>query len=227
MGRTHGAGVQRGGVEDRLNFGKVSNWKTFGICEGNGMISLHLKSLFKFSGRESKGQFWPWAGIVFALVTISALAVTGPAIMTSISRMQEFARAHPEQATVMSGPGYYQIRIDGVHPELAPDLGMMIPALALVMGATVLLLAAAVARRLHDTGRTGLWGLMPLPFLLGGIGLMQGLFHDVSKGGFDGGAFMLVLLNNMIYLASLAALIVLLALPGSPGANRFGPPAAG
>src|ERR1043165_3573647 len=33
----------------------------------------------------------------------------------------------------------------------------------------VLLLAAAVTRRLHDRDRTGLWGLLPVPFMIVGL----------------------------------------------------------
>lgn len=85
---------------------------------------------------------------------------------------------------------------------------------------SILLLAASVTRRLHDSDRRGWWGLMPLPFLAGGLIGMALMF---SGSGDDlESRLMPLVLNNMIYLGLLGVLVVLLCRRGTPGPNRFG-----
>ena len=89
---------------------------------------------------------------------------------------------------------------------------------------TVALLAAAVARRLHDRDRSGLWGLAPLPFLSFGLVGMHYLMTSFSGPQQpDLGAFFFLFLNNITYLAILVTLVVQLASRGTEGENRFGP----
>jgi uncharacterized membrane protein YhaH (DUF805 family) len=88
----------------------------------------------------------------------------------------------------------------------------------------VVMLAASVVRRLHDTGRSGLWGLMPVPFLAIGIAAfarIRSSFHSAED--LLDAYFPLLMANNFAYLALLGLLIYLLARPGSRGPNRFGP----
>ena len=55
-------------------------------------------------------------------------------------------------------------------PEmLVPDFSSLFWPIVLINLVTVLLLAAAVARRLHDRNRTALWGLLPLPSMILGL----------------------------------------------------------
>jgi uncharacterized membrane protein YhaH (DUF805 family) len=62
---------------------------------------------------------------------------------------------------------------------------------------------------------------MPVPFLFAGFVLMP---RVMASSDVEGLLFGLLLLNNMVYLLLLLVLIVLLASPGRPDANRFGPP---
>jgi uncharacterized membrane protein YhaH (DUF805 family) len=73
-------------------------------------------------------------------------------------------------------------------PEtLRPDFSGLVLPITLVNVATIARLAAAVARRLHDKSRSGLWGLLPLPTMLGSrlalYEAMPGLFRDGWQGG--------------------------------------------
>ncbi|EIZ80405.1 hypothetical protein WSK_0963 [Novosphingobium sp. Rr 2-17] len=155
------------------------------------------------------------------------MVIMVPTLTSSLARMQQFAVQHPEQSTVISGPGHYEVRIEGNHPELMPDMSGIAGAMIGVSAIAILLLAAAVSRRLHDTGRRGWWGLLPLPFLFAGFVFMPRLFAQVSDGASpDMGLFGLLFLNNMVYLGSLAVLVILLAQPEQRQANRFGPPAS-
>jgi uncharacterized membrane protein YhaH (DUF805 family) len=137
---------------------------------------------------------------------------------------QRYAMEHPEKATIVTGPGHYSVRIEGNAPELAPLFDSLFRWISVLVVISMLLLAAAVARRLHDTGKSGLFGLMPVPFLAIGLYMMPGLFAGARRAQApDMGLFFGIFLNNFIYLAMLLALIVLLAREGMKEPNRYGP----
>lgn len=181
------------------------------------MIGSHLRSLCQFSGAEPRVRFWPWAGIVFGFSVLPFLGAMVPALLDGFEKMQRFARDHPDQATVSSAPGHYEIQIEGFHPELMPDLTIPMAMLAVSAALMTVLLAASVARRLHDTGRSGAWGLMPLPFLIVSIVFMPRMLNGTSVP--DMALFGLTCVNNMIYNVSLITLVVLLAQPTKRSAN--------
>lgn len=184
------------------------------------MVVYHLAGLVKFSGREARAQFWPWAGIVVGLIFLGSFVLVGPMVADTMVKMQQFAREHPDQARVNAGPGHYEISIEGHHPELMPDFAAFSGAMAIVAALAVVLLSAAVARRLHDTGLTGAWGLLPLPFLAIGLTQTPKLFASAVP---DMQLFGLLFLNNLCYLGALGLLVLLLAREGSRGNNRYGP----
>jgi uncharacterized membrane protein YhaH (DUF805 family) len=108
----------------------------------------------------------------------------------------------------------------GVHDHLTALAGI-----ALFM---VAMLAAAVTRRLHDAGRSGAYGLLPLPFLALGFFLFGVLTSGMLMGedvrGDHGTVFALGFANNLVYLGTLAFLVFLLVKPSDASENRFGPP---
>lgn len=190
-------------------------------------IRHNISRLTDFTGRDTRSQFWPWAGCViggFILVWFVAMTTT---MSTLFGKMQAFADAHPDQATVVSGPGSYSVSIEGSHPEFVPDLGGLMLIFGGLVVVIVLLLAASVARRLHDRGRSALWGLAPLPFLVFGLIGFQVVMREVTTGVEPNMVlFFGIFLNNICYLAVLLTLIIQLSGAGQPEANRFGPPAA-
>lgn len=182
------------------------------------MIATHLRSLRQFGGRETRAQFWPWAGISLAVSLIPFVVGMAVTMTGSIDRMRHFAREHPDQVTVSSGPGHYEMRVHGYHAELMPDLTPAMIGLGLTAALLVLLLGAAASRRLRDAGRSGWWGLTPLTFLIFGMIFMPRYFGG-TRPGF--GMFGLLFLNSVIYNAALVGLVVLLAQP-TKRANRAG-----
>jgi uncharacterized membrane protein YhaH (DUF805 family) len=96
--------------------------------------------------------------------------------------MQRFAAEHPDQATVTQGPSGYAIEVQGNHPELFPDMTPFFTVMQVGCALAVVLLAAAVTRRLHDRGRRGWWGLPPLPFLLVGMTAFPRFFNSTLAG---------------------------------------------
>lgn len=177
-----------------------------------------------FSGRDTRRQFWPYAGVVFALVfVVSGMAMAW--VMSSIfADMQQFAVEHPEAATVRSSPGSYSISVDARHPEAPmPDLGPFNATMAGSILMAVGLLAAAISRRLHDSGRSALWGIMPLPFLLFGLAGLPLVMAEMGATEEPNlGLFFLLFFNNVVYMVALVSLIVLLASAGTNGPNKYG-----
>jgi uncharacterized membrane protein YhaH (DUF805 family) len=185
-------------------------------------IRYNLNSLARFSGRDRRGSFWPYAGAVLVAGWIAGNLVIAPLIFESFARMQRFGAAHPELTTVASGPGHYSISISGAHPGLMPDFRGAVFGMAAVAAITVLLLAAAVTRRLHDRGRSGAWGLAPFLFFAIGAAGMLHLFARFGTGTPSPGLFFAIFLDNLLYLASLVFLVVQLASAGTNGPNRYG-----
>jgi uncharacterized membrane protein YhaH (DUF805 family) len=157
-----------------------------------------LGRLADFSGRDPRRVFWPYVGVV----VLALMIVMGAGNMIAVSLL---IPATPQQDF--------------------PDLS----GLVLLMGAEIVvvvaLLAAAIARRLHDTGRGAWWGLAPLPFLAFGLCGFYAVIRslDAPPAGIEA-LFFAMIFNNLLYLAALALLIVLLAQPSQAGANRYGEP---
>jgi uncharacterized membrane protein YhaH (DUF805 family) len=189
----------------------------------------NLAGLLRFSGRTSPGQFWPYAILLFllggAVTTVMIFRLMGD----MFARMQRFAAEHPELVTETRGPGSYSMEIEGFHPELIPDFAGFMIVIGVVAAAMVLLQAASVARRLHDRGKAGWWALLPVPFLAFGFVGGTHLFASVGRiaesgqpGDFDAALFFGLILNNFIYLGTLAFLVFLLAGKSAAGPNRYG-----
>ena len=190
-------------------------------------IGRGLRSMFRFSGRDTLPQFWIYAGSVIGLAIAAWMAVFMPFFAESFSRMQKFAAEHPDQADVVTGPGSYSVTIHGNHPELMPDMAGLTVFFAAITAITVILLAAAVTRRLHDRDKRGYWGVPVLIFLAVGMAIMPTFFDSFSKSVAaaqepDMGMFGLLFLNNVLYVGSLAVLVIQLVQGGKRGANRFG-----
>lgn len=192
-------------------------FRTIGYC---------LRNLTRFSGRDPRSVFWPYAAFVFVLMMLGSYLAIIPTFFAAFSRVQSFAASHPDQAVVTTGAGSYSVEIRGEHPEFIPDIWPFFVGMAVVMIVVILLLAAAVARRLHDRNRSALWGLLPVPFLALGLAISPILFTSFTRAAGPNLALLPVLvLNNFAYVGALIALIVMLASAGTPGPNRFGFPA--
>ncbi|WP_420470392.1 DUF805 domain-containing protein [Brevundimonas sp. FT23042] len=192
-----------------------------------------FSKLLQFSGRDTRGEFWPYAGVVIALVMVLG-AMAGAVVMARVmADMQPYiveSQTRAPMAPAVPVEPSEVVRVEIVElasPPPMPDFTPFFLIQAVNMVLTVGLLAAAVSRRLHDTDRSAYWGLLPVPFLFGGIVGMLNLMAPVMGGSVPNfGLFGLLFLNNIAYLAALVTLIVLLAQPSSPRANRHGEPRA-
>lgn len=162
-----------------------------------------FKKLDDFKGRDRRSQFWPYAGVVCA-VWFVVQGMFGNLVMLT---------------TMVSG--------DEANFVIA-FIGTMVAGVLLL----ACLLAAAVSRRLHDRGLSGLWALIPFGLLvamMSGFGLLfQSVWEDVPMDDSSTDmSFVFGMLGimfcNLLYIASLVTLIVFLCLKGKAGPNRYGP----
>lgn len=186
-------------------------------------ILYNLRNLMRFAGRDTRAQFWPYAIFLFILQSIVSMALMLPIIAKAMMEGFQFGLQHAAtnggQLSAADQKAFAQIN-SGIYSDMGSMLTVTTPIFTTLF---VILLAAAVARRLHDRGMSGYWGLMPLPFTAFSILTMPTLFaafatHTVSSGWFAG-----LFINNVLYFAALILLVVLLARQGVAGANRFGP----
>lgn len=183
-------------------------------------IGRGLGGVTRFSGRDTPGQFWPWAIFVFILSTIASFTIMLPpmmrAMLTMFRTLDEANRAgSPEPSPEEVSQAFMT--------QYAAELEMLALPMAAVNLVSALLLAAAIVRRLHDRDRTGLWALMPLPFMLISILYMPAAMA-VAMGRRDLPPLEMAASSaGSFYMLTLIVLIVLLVGSGTDGPNRFGP----
>ena len=174
-------------------------------------VKEHFKRLFDFRGQEDRASFWPYAGAALAITMAAGLVVFVPAMIHAMRPMLQFAALQPDQTAAASGPGHYSISVRSTHPQFMPAAPMAL-FLAVTFGLAILLYAAAVVRRLHDRGKSGFWGLMPLPFAVYSSVQMLGVFASAGRIALsDTALFLSILMSNLCYIITLIWLIVLLA----------------
>jgi uncharacterized membrane protein YhaH (DUF805 family) len=181
-------------------------------------IRHNLANLFRFSGRDSRALFWPYAITVFLSSIVANILLFAPIMSDIMTRTMAYARAHPE-GFPKAAPGQPPV----LPPELIPDMRWMIGPATAVSIATILLLAAAVVRRLHDRDKSGWWGAMPLPFKA--FAVVIGLAAARTMTGWPPRPSPLTAissLNSLCWWAAMIVLIVMLVGEGANGLNRFG-----
>ncbi len=188
------------------------------------ILKIGFGGLLRFSGRDPRRQFWPWFAFVYGLMTLIAMVGMVPVMGGVFLKMQRVAREHPEDVTVVQGPTSYSMSVQGHGAELMPDLTPFLVAMGLTLVLAVVLLAAAVTRRLHDSGKPGWLGLMPLPFFIAPFYIMPKFFSMMGTGQEPPmELFLLLMVNNLSYFVVLGIMVVLLVLKSTPGPNRYGP----
>jgi len=198
----------------------------------SNFITHNLSRLTTFTGRDRRAQFWPYAGTLVALYMVTFPLVMMTQMGPMMSNAQAFALAHPEMTNGESiDASQLPDSVKAESLQMARTAGDMfsnvLVANDIIVVVMVLLFAAAVARRLHDRGMSGWWGLMPVPFLAIALVAMPMLFGDFAGPDVpDLGLFGLIFINNMLYNVVLVILIVLLAKRSDPAINRYGPPPA-
>jgi uncharacterized membrane protein YhaH (DUF805 family) len=143
--------------------------------------------ILRFSGRDTRSEFWPYAAAAVALYLVVGMPV----------------------GAVLALP----VTVDSTsfNPGAFLNTANQFILFSLIMfAALVALLAAAVARRLRDAGQSAFWGLLPLSFVAFGVAVFLRLLSQVGLGNSDRGLFFVGFVNNLLYLVAVAWLIALL-----------------
>lgn len=191
------------------------------------LLSRHLSGLAAFSGRENREPFWLWILIAYATQTVVGMVVMFPLMASSMGPM-------------MQGDPH---RFDK-HPELVMQMMMPMMRTMMTFGAVlgaiwIVLIAAAVARRLHDSNRSAWWAAPVLalhvimPLIYGMIlpkffAAMSAMRDDMTQEQVN--AAMMPAMQPMLWLTlmgmvgfvMMVVLIVFLCQPGTKGPNRYG-----
>lgn len=189
-------------------------------------VAHGLRNLTNFSGRDRPGIFWPYAGLVVGTAYVLSFLFTLPAMMRLMQASLTTMVKDMERARSGEDLDLAALQAELLFGEFAETMRSILLPSAVLTVLAVLLLAAAVARRLHDRDRTGWWGLLPLPFWMVGFVLvfrfmetLEGFLAGVAP---DPGFFFLVMALNLAQLAALAFLVYHLASRGTTGPNRYG-----
>jgi uncharacterized membrane protein YhaH (DUF805 family) len=181
-------------------------------------IRYNLANLLRFSGRDSRAIFWPYAIAVFLTSMAVDILLFIPVMTDTMQRMMIYVRDHPE-GFPQPAPG----QIQALPPGLMPDMSRIFVPTTIVSIVSLLLLAAAVVRRLHDRDRSGWWGGLPLPFQA--VGLVAAPAMMKAMTDFPSRPLPLTMwtsLNSLFFWCAFILLIVLLAGEGTKRPNRFG-----
>lgn len=158
-------------------------------------ITHNLAGLLRFSGRDTRGRFWPYAITVFILILAGYTSIVMPKIMAAMIGMMRDGQA------------------------AFPDFSGLLWWTFVMMVITVVLLAAAVTRRLRDRGKPIGWALLPLVLAAVLLPLVGDPMSMVQRPGW---VFFATFVLNLGYQASIIYLIVLLAGAGRTEAGRAG-----
>jgi len=185
-------------------------------------IVYNFRNLTRFSGRNTRTQFWPYAILLFVVQTIISTLIMIPFIISVMTKTFLFTLQHPGKPGVPINPADQNAFSQMMQGIMADTQSMLMTATPILTALFVVLIGAAVARRLHDRDMSGYWGLMPLPFtIIGLVAMPKTLEAWPYHPNF--GLFILLMLNSLLHLALAILLIVLLAQRSAAGANRFGP----
>ena len=108
-------------------------------------VFLGLKKIFTFRGRTTRAEFWPYLAMVIVAYFIMSFAA---AIYVFVSAATMEMETRAASGGELSPKQFNQITLYLV--------ALIFKATTLPGIATILLLAAIVVRRLHDTGKSGI-----------------------------------------------------------------------
>jgi uncharacterized membrane protein YhaH (DUF805 family) len=116
-----------------------------------GSIKYNLSHLLDFSGRDARQTFWYYVLFLFVLNMAVGLVTAVPLVGGMLSAIVTTAQSGDEAAVAAA-----------MGTQMGEMIGSMVWVGVFTAIGNVLLLAAALTRRLHDSNLSGWWGLLPL-----------------------------------------------------------------
>lgn len=164
-------------------------------------MTLPLKRYFDFAGRSRRKEFWMWVlGVVIVTIVLSLIDT-----MLGLG-----GRSAVDTTVTPDGLNYSASAwTSGGWLTNLFALAILIPNLAVGV------------RRLHDTGRSGWWIVLPMPFYL--VGLVAAVMAMFGGAGAMAGLFGVVMFAMPLGFLCALVLLVFFCLEGTRGPNRYGP----
>lgn len=185
-------------------------------------IRYNFAHLFDFAGRDARQTFWFWMLFVFVLNIAASMLISVPATFGAIGSAMDAARSGGDQTAV-------QAAVMARMSDMIRTMVLVSIGIGLV---NVVLVAAALVRRLHDSGKPGVWavaiGALYVVSLVAAyqqIGAMQSAMAHAAAGGSPGDmmAFQRTTgLRGLLGWAPLILVIVFGVMKSDPGPNKYG-----
>lgn len=185
-----------------------------------GAIKYQLANLLNFNGRDARQTFWYWVLAVYVSTVIVNIVVTMPIMVRNMFQAMRTATQMADEKAAQ------EVMNHAMAGSMEPVIW-----LSIAMGvAMMLLFAASFVRRLHDSGLSGRWALIPAAFQVAGLVAMPGQMAKVTdfldKGPDVASNPMAYMQGQLGYSAiawiAIIALIVLGVRKSEPDPNRFG-----
>jgi uncharacterized membrane protein YhaH (DUF805 family) len=127
-------------------------------------IKRGVRNSFNMNGRDSRHTFWYYLLFVYLLTIAISSVATIPATFGAIFKGMRESIANPEISQQAQSEAVAATIIDIV--PITIWLGLATGILLLFA------LAASLVRRLHDSGLSGRWALLPAAMQVGGLSLL-------------------------------------------------------
>lgn len=114
-------------------------------------IKHNLRSLLSFSGRDARQTFWYYVLFVYVATTLVSMVAMVPAMVEMFGDIVDTAKAG-------GSPDAAEQVVAGSMADMLGSVGYVSMAVGVAM---ILLLAASLVRRLHDSDMSGWWALLP------------------------------------------------------------------
>jgi uncharacterized membrane protein YhaH (DUF805 family) len=201
------------------------------MADINASIRHNAAGLARFSGRDTRAQYWPWTLILIVLQMVASGIAAGPMMSHMMNRFATIFTAASRGQKL--APEAVDAQMQGMMTTMTADMRTMIFVGIAINLVFLLLVLAATVRRLHDRGWSGWWALLPLPFQAVGAAIAPRMLEGMAmprigaSGPFvpapaDPGLMALSMLNSLAFYCALGFLLFLLVTEGTRGPNRYG-----
>jgi len=182
-------------------------------------IKHNLANLFNFTGRDARQTFWYYVLFVYIVTTVVSMLAMIPAMVEMFTNIIDVAKAG-------GSPELAQQTMANSMSGLFSSVGWVS---IVVGGLFIILLAASLVRRLHDSDMPGLWALAPGALQVMGMAMMPAQLAAITAAMADPAAmsdptalYRAQGVAGLIGWVAIGLVIWFGVRKSSAGANRFG-----
>jgi uncharacterized membrane protein YhaH (DUF805 family) len=144
-----------------------------------GAIRHGLANVLNFEGRDARQTFWYYVLFAYLLNMALSMLFVVPAMIGAFTASFQAAMQHPGDAAAAQA-----VATSAMSGAMEPM--MWVGAISAVL--MLVLLAASLVRRLHDSGLSGYWALVPGVFQVLGLITMPAQMNRMMTAMGGGGA---------------------------------------